>query len=61
MSSKLLQSLLAHLRTSRPQAKTDLERSTIDGASAVLVDGIFASGDMLGVPSPPSSEPELTQ
>ena len=51
MSSALLQKLLAELRASRPQAKTDHERRAIDGAMADLVDGIMASGDMPGHPA----------
>src|SRR5262245_7746183 len=48
MAATLLQKLLAELRASRPQAKTDHERRAIDGAMADLVDGIMASGDMPG-------------
>jgi hypothetical protein len=51
MPSSLLQKLLAELRASRPQAKTDDERRAIEAAMADLVDGIMASDEIPGVTS----------
>lgn len=48
MSSAVLQKLLIDVRARRSQAKTDQERTAIDLASAVLMDGIIASGDVPG-------------
>jgi len=58
MPSALLQKLLVDVRASRLQAKTDQERMTIDLASAVLVDGIIAAGDVPGQTSAQQVEPE---
>lgn len=48
MPSAVLQKLLVDVRARRSQARTDQERTVIDLASAVLMDGIIASGDVPG-------------